>query len=295
MVKKSKDPIVATLSGSIAGAIEAIATWPTEFIKTQLQLQAKSKASTSGYKYKNSFDCARYTVKNEGILGLYRGLSPVLIGSMPKAAIRFGGYTYFSNALKNEQGKLSSMRTLAAGLMAGASEAILIVTPMETLKVRLIDGNKGLLKGTMDIVRAEGLGGIYKGVTPTVLKQSSNQGIRFMSYGEIMKLIKGNDPDRDAKPWESLIGGMSAGCLSVIGNNPIDVIKTRMQGIDANKYKSTMDCFLKTLTNDGPLGFYKGALPRMGRVLPGQGLIFMSFETIQSFISNSLDRKQIIQ
>ena len=32
MVKKSKDPLVATLSGSIAGAIEATATWVCQVI-----------------------------------------------------------------------------------------------------------------------------------------------------------------------------------------------------------------------------------------------------------------------
>ena len=163
----------------------------------------------------------------------------------------------FSNALKDEEGKLSTLRALSAGLLAGASEAILIVTPMETLKVRLIDGNQGLLRGTMDIVKAEGFGGIYKGVAATTMKQASNQGIRFMSYSEIINFIKGGDIDRATHPLESLFAGMSAGTLSVIGNNPIDVVKTRMQGIEASKYKNTFDCFYKTLTIDGPFGFYK--------------------------------------
>ena len=46
-------------------------------------------------------------------------------------------------------------------------------------------------------------------------------------------------------------------CLSVLGNNPIDVVKTRMQGIEATRYKNTLDCFVTTLKVDGPLGFYK--------------------------------------
>ena len=33
-----------------------------------------------------------------------------------------------------------------------------------------------------------------------------------------------------------------AGATSVLGNTPLDVIKTRMQSLDAAKYKNTLDC-----------------------------------------------------
>lgn len=61
----------------------------------------------------------------------------------------------------------------------------------------------------------------------------------------------------------------------------IDVVKTRMQGRDAHLYSSTLNCFTKIAKEEGMASFYRGAVPRMGRVVPGQGIIFMSFETIQ--------------
>lgn len=61
----------------------------------------------------------------------------------------------------------------------------------------------------------------------------------------------------------------------------IDVVKTKMQGTGAKQYKSTLDCFFQILKVDGVMGLYKGIVPRLGRVVPGQGIIFMSFETIQ--------------
>jgi solute carrier family 25 citrate transporter 1 len=54
-----------------------------------------------------------------------------------------------------------------------------------------------------------------------------------------------------------------------------------MQGSGASQYSSTLDCFVKIIRVDGLAGLYKGVVPRMGRVVPGQGIIFMSFETIQ--------------
>jgi solute carrier family 25 citrate transporter 1 len=44
----------------------------------------------------------------------------------------------------------------------------------------------------------------------------------------------------------------------VFGNTPIDVVKTRMQGIEASRYKNTLDCARQILVNEGPKAFYKG-------------------------------------
>lgn len=74
-------------AGCIAGGIEATAVWPMEFIKTQLQLQSKSKGALP---YTGMVSGLSYYVRTTGFLSLYRGLAPTLIGSIPKAGIRFG-------------------------------------------------------------------------------------------------------------------------------------------------------------------------------------------------------------
>ena len=38
-----------------------------------------------------------------------------------------------------------------------------------------------------------------------------------------------------------LMGGFAGAC-SVLGNTPLDVVKTRMQSLDAKRYKNTFDC-----------------------------------------------------
>lgn len=72
-----------------------------------------------------------------------------------------------------------------------------------------------------------------------------------------------------------------------------DVVKTKMQGTAAKQYSSTLDCFVKIFRNDGIAGFYKGIVPRCGRVVPGQGIIFMSFETIQGWVEESFFTKKV--
>ena len=46
--------------------------------------------------------------------------------------------------------------------------------------------------------------------------------------------------------------GVVAGAASVFGNTPLDVVKTRMQGLEAAKYKNSVDCMVKIWKNEGP-------------------------------------------
>ena len=71
-------------TGGLAGGLEIMMTFPTEYVKTQLQLDEKAAKP----KYTGPLNCVRVTVRDHGVLGLYRGLSSLLYGSIPKAAIR---------------------------------------------------------------------------------------------------------------------------------------------------------------------------------------------------------------
>ena len=51
--------------------------------------------------------------------------------------------------------------------------------------------------------------------------------------------------------YPGLFGGI-AGAASVYGNTPVDVVKTRMQGLEAKKYKNTFDCAVKIWKHEGP-------------------------------------------
>ncbi len=102
------------------------------------------------------------------------------MGSIPKAGLRFGGNAFFKKKLADEQGKLTMSRNFIAGMGAGTMEAVLAVTPMETIKTKLIQSNQSLIPGVVSIWKECGIRGFYQGVFATVLKQSSNQGLRYL-------------------------------------------------------------------------------------------------------------------
>lgn len=171
-------------------------------------------------------------------------------------------------------------------------EAIFAVTPMETVKVKFINDQrsanpkfKGFFHGVGQIVKAEGISGVYKGVTATIMKQGSNQAIRFYVLETLRDIYKGGDKNKETP--KLLVGafGAVAGAASVFGNTPIDVVKTRMQGLEASKYKGTMDCFLQIWKNEGPRAFYKGTVPRLSRVCLDVAITFMIYESFMDLFN----------
>jgi hypothetical protein len=84
------------------------------------------------------------TVQTHGVAGLYRGLTSLLIGTAPKASLRFTVFSQVSKMMQDDKGKTSAFGTWFAGAMAGLLEATLVVTPVETMKTKLIHDQVGL-------------------------------------------------------------------------------------------------------------------------------------------------------
>ena len=70
------------------------------------------------------------------------------------------------------------------------------------------------------------------------------------------------------------MSGGFAGFCSVMFNNPIDVVKTSLQGLDAHKYGGFVGAFSHIFKAEGIPGFYKGVAPRLARVILDVALTF---------------------
>ncbi|UJR09274.1 hypothetical protein I4U23_013519 [Adineta vaga] len=277
------------IAGGITGGIEICITFPTEFVKTQLQLDEGSSRRGEARKYNGVIDCVKKTVKSRGVSGLYRGLSVLLYGSIPKSGVRFGAFEELKKYAVDERGQLNTKTRLLCGLGAGVAEAIFAVTPMETVKVKFIHDQRlakpnyhGFFHGVRHIIRTEGcIRGTYQGLTATMLKQGSNQAIRFFVMETLKEKYRHYTLKGPNDPVPILITGvfgLTAGAASVFGNTPLDVVKTRMQSLEASKYKNTFDCAVQIMRNEGPLAFYKGTVPRLGRVCADVAITFMIYD-----------------
>uniref|UniRef100_A0A7S2I9W3 Uncharacterized protein n=1 Tax=Haptolina brevifila TaxID=156173 RepID=A0A7S2I9W3_9EUKA len=259
-VSKPKHAGKAIVAGGISGGIEICCTYPLEFTKTVAQLSKEGGGAMA---------VVRNTMANEGPIGFYRGLSSMVYFATPKAAIRFSSFEAASAALTTSDGKpmFGGVTAFLAGLAAGTAEAIFVTTPQETIKIKLIDDAfvretprfTGFFHGVSTIIKEEGFGGIYHGLSPTILKVATAQGTRFGVFNFI-------PPEYRKGPLLTAASGAFAGGVSVILFQGIDVIKSRMQGLEAHKYKSSMDCLRQLIKNEGVMALYKGVEPRLARV-----------------------------
>lgn len=234
--KNNLSPFMNAIIGGITGAIEISITYPTEYTKTVMQLYPEINK-------KGAINCVKDTMATGGYFRLYKGYSALLLFSVPKNYTRFGSFAYArKNWFTDTKNKL---HTFLCGLFAGGMEATFVVTPQETLKTKLIHDKlsehpkyKNVFHGIYSIVREKGFWGMYAGPIPTILKQSSNQGVRFVVFEDTTKFLQKFIP---YKGPADLLAGAFAGFVSVMINNPVDCIKTSLQGLDAHKYNGFMD------------------------------------------------------
>ncbi|XP_050656428.1 tricarboxylate transport protein, mitochondrial-like [Macaca thibetana thibetana] len=136
--------------------------------------------------------------------------------------------------------------------------AMEVVCPTETIKVKFNHNQTspnpkytGFFHAVREIVWEQGLKGTYQDLTATMLKQGSNQAVCFFVMISLCNWYRGNNLN---KPMNLLITGVFraiVGAASVFGNTPLDVIKTKMQGLEVHKYWNTWDCGLQILRKEG--------------------------------------------
>ncbi|KAI7905671.1 mitochondrial carrier domain-containing protein [Cokeromyces recurvatus] len=282
--------------GSIAGAIGATAVYPIDLVKTRMQNQ-RSKV-VGELLYKNSLDCFKKVLKNEGFPGLYRGLGPQLVGVAPEKAIKLTVNDFVRGKFTNKQtGEIGFWQEMVAGGAAGASQVI-FTNPLEIVKIRLqIQGEqaKNIVAGEMApprrsaiwIVKHLGIVGLYKGVSACLLRDVPFSAIYFPVYAHLKKDIFKESPDHKLSISELLMSGAIAGMPAAYFTTPADVIKTRLQ-VEARKgqttYSGIFDAARKIFAEEGFKAFFKGGPARIFRSSPQFGVTLTAYEILHQIL-----------
>jgi len=214
-------------------------------------------------------------VQRESPLALYKGLGAVTTGIIPKMAIRFTSYEYYKSIIPS---------IFLAGLAAGVTEAVAVVTPMEVVKIRLqaqyhsmsdpldVPKYRNAAHCAMLVVREEGLSTLWRGVTLTALRQGSNQAVNFTVYNYLKEKLQamqsgtlGAEGAGSNLPGYQTAGiGLISGACGPLSNAPIDTIKTRLQRMPAEHGETALTRIKKIAAEmfkqEGPKAFYKVCL-----------------------------------
>lgn len=239
-----------------------------------------------------------HIVRNEGLVGLYRGFDAVVLGMGPKMAIRFTSFEGFKHldASLTGQPTPSSSVVFLSGLAAGITEAVCVVNPMEVVKIRLQGQHRvggGAVVGlpryhnafdaARGVVRDEGMSALWRGVSLTAMRQGTNQAANFTTYSFLKQAAQRHWSKKrvDKEPLPTYVTGaigLFSGAMGPLCNAPIDTIKTRLQNAGAHGDRRILGIVTGLLREEGPRALYKGLMPRVMRVAPGQAVTFMAYE-----------------
>eukprot|EP00598_Pedospumella_elongata_P005683 CAMPEP_0184976868 /NCGR_PEP_ID=MMETSP1098-20130426/7732_1 /TAXON_ID=89044 /ORGANISM="Spumella elongata, Strain CCAP 955/1" /LENGTH=290 /DNA_ID=CAMNT_0027499807 /DNA_START=108 /DNA_END=980 /DNA_ORIENTATION=- len=285
----------------MGGLVATVALYPLELIKTRMQVISDSAGT-----YRSLTRSFREVLRNEGVKGLYQGMSPALLG----ASGSWGGYFYFYEKSKERKarrnlssGGTSTLQTfdhLSSGVEAGVM-LVLLFNPVWVVKTRLaLQGAESTghakYNGSIDCVRTiwreEGIRGLYKGLFPALLL-TSHGAIQFAIYESFKKFAQKyqtNSEELNKQPaWVSAtIGGSSKIIASTI-TYPYQLVKSKLQqrdGVNAStqlterRYTGTWDCVQKVWRSEGAVGFFRGVIPNSLKVAPSAALTFLVYEEV---------------
>jgi solute carrier family 25 citrate transporter 1 len=112
---------------------------------------------------------------------------------------------------------------VVSGLCAGVTESVLVVTPGESLKTRVIHdassggnlGKQSLPRIISDVVKREGVMSLWKGCTPVLCKQATNSAVRFATFNAVRDRLRLAWPEQMGGTTATLVAGAGSGVLTV--------------------------------------------------------------------------------
>ena len=240
-------------------------------------------------------------VRSDGITSIYKGVDAAVGRQMVYGTARIGLHRTFSDKLVELNGgnPISFLQKTLSG-MASGSVAVCIGTPFDIALVRLqSDGMakpedrrnyKNVFDALLRTSKEEGVGALYKGLAPNILRGMSMNVGMLACYDQAKEVVANllGDPMTDGKPTLPTRMGASAtaGFTAALFSLPFDLIKSRLMAQKPNAltgempYRGVLDCSMQILRNEGPMGFFAGFSAYYGRCAPHAMIILLSIESI---------------
>jgi len=155
--------------------------------------------------------------------------------------------------------------------------------PMDVIKVRLQLQNQlekvsvahfygaqtryhGFSHAAVTIIKEEGVQGLMKGITASMIRELSYSSLRLGLYDPIKNFLAPNTKDKnDFTLMQKIMAGALSGAIGSSIVNPTDLVKIRFQKVrkgDPKPYNNTFHGFWSIFKNEGGLaGLYRGVLP----------------------------------
>ncbi|KAL2132171.1 hypothetical protein VTI74DRAFT_4134 [Chaetomium olivicolor] len=286
--------------GFVAGVFSGIAKLsvghPFDTIKVRLQ-------TTSASRFSGPLQCLAQTLRHEGVVGLYKGATPPLVGWMFMDSVMLGSLSVYRRVvqdtlfnppwhpLHDPTVPLPAHGHGLAGIMAGATVSF-VAAPVEHVKARLqiqyaAKKSERLYSGPVDCVRKiwrhHGIRGVYHGLQATLLFRSFFF-FWWGSYDLFSRWMK-QYTSLSAPAINFWAGGLSAQVFWVM-SYPSDVVKQRIMtdplggalNDGVRRFPRWKDAAKAVYKESGAMGYWRGFLPCFLRAFPANAMALVAFE-----------------
>lgn len=200
-IHSSLKPVIHFSCGALSGCVATVGSLPFDVIRTRLVGQGEPKI------YRGVFHASVMMMTKEGPRSFYKGLVPTLLQIAPNAGAQFAFYRMFLDAwnfiFKTNTSNSGILQLSLCGAGAGIA-AKTVVYPLDLVKKRIqVQGfekareffgavrcYKGLIDCFKSVIREEGFLGLYKGLSPSILKAACTTGSHFLFYEEVCRLLR---------------------------------------------------------------------------------------------------------
>lgn len=250
------------LGGVLSCGITHTAVTPLDLVKCRIQ--------TNPEKYRSIFQGFKLTVKEEGMRGLSRGWAPTAIGYSLQGLGKFGFYELFKNIYSGVLGEENAYLWRTSLYLASSASAEffadIMLCPLEACKVRIQTqpGCSSKLSTVFpQILKNEGLGGFYKGLSPLWMRQIPYTMMKFACFERTVEAIYKNvmpkPRDQCTKTEQMMVtfaAGYIAGVFCAVVSHPADTIVSKL---NQDRGSTALGAAKKL----GMAGLWKGLTPRI--------------------------------
>ncbi|CAO1618203.1 unnamed protein product [Sympodiomycopsis kandeliae] len=278
---QKKGPYPFWLGGAAACSAATI-THPLDLTRYRLQTSVGKQSM---------FGNVISTAKNEGVQGLWHGLTATWLRQFSYSVTRFAVYEGMKNKITNNGETKPTASQLA--LCAGTAGAVAGITgnPAELVLVRTCgDLNKpaaqrfaygNCLNGLLRITREEGVGRLFLGLTPNITRSIVMNISQLASY-DLFKGALLSATSLEDGPVLQFAASFCAGTFATTACTPVDVVKSRVQNSKTNE--GILKVIKTSLQAEGPRVFMRGWLPAWLRLQPQTTLLFLFFEQYKGLV-----------
>lgn len=280
-------------AGICSGMTTSLVTCPLDVIKTRKQ--------NATYLQHGTWKSLQSMWTKEGLRGMYRGLTPTLVGYIPTYAIYFPLYHLakqtWPTILHDAQhpALVHVLSSMSAGVVSSG-----LTNPLWIIRTRLMTQDlhtkhpyHGIFDAARRIWQNEGLRGMTKGLAASSLGVV-HTAFYFPIY-ERLKLTLNHDHPSRIKSHQVLLASTTAKVIASVAAYPHEVLRTRFQTqVKDGPYHKFLQAISYIYKTEGWKGFYRGLATSLFRSIPATGITFVTFEAVLQALTHPSSHMDVL-